>query len=244
MRLPPSVRGSLPTELQPIQKSKTKPLWQESTRFAQFCYGFRRADVLCPIPAQAQPVEDGPTHSGIPTVDWDAVMRDTSSDSSSSSSSSVWSDPCSFVTHVAVGPSRIHGCGLIATMDIEYAALGGKQSWDDLTSGTVLVLTLPIPDQIAAEHYCSFMEKNHVPDPAIFLPSLGGRVVPLCVSRRGKISKSPLWYMNSSSSPATANATVLHKVVGDECKIVVEVRRTVLKGQELTWFYGGRWLQQ
>ena len=182
-------------------------------------------------------------------------MRGTSSDSSSSSSSSspevgdpgvvaAWSDPCSFATCVAVGPSRIHGLGLIATMDIEYAALGGKQSWDDVTSGTVLVLTLPIPDQITAEHYCSFMEKNHVPDPAIFLPSLGGRVVPLCVSRRGKISKSPLWYMNSSSSPATANAAVLHKVVGDECKIVVEVRRTVLKGQELTWFYGGRWLQQ
>ena len=164
--------------------------------------------------------------------------------SSSEADNAVWSDPCSFATHVAVGPSRIHGCGLIATMDIEYAALGGKQSWGDVTSGTVLVLTLPIPDQIAAEHYCSFMEKNHVPDPAIFLPSLGGRVVPLCVSRRGKISKSPLWYMNSSSSPATANAAVLHKVVGDECKIVVEVRKTVLKGQELTWFYGGRWLQQ
>ena len=245
-------------------KSRKSATFAGSNGFAQFWCGFRRADVLCaPTPAQAQPVEDGPNHSGVPTVDWDTVMR-TSSDSSSSSSSSsspevgglgvgggsevggspevaAWSDPCSFSTHVAVGPSRIHGLGLFAKIDMIPAALGEKQSWDDLTSGTALVLTLPVLDPIAEDDYCSFMEKNNVPDAAVLLPS--GRVVPLCSTSHGKISKSALYFMNSSSSPATANVAVLHRTVDDTCKIVVEVRKTVPRGQELTWFYG-RWLQQ
>ena len=162
--------------------------------------------------------------------------------SSSEADNAVWSDPCSFATCVVVGPSPIHGLGLFAKIDMIPAALGEKQSWDDLTSGTALVLTLPVLDPIAEDDYCSFMEKNNAPDAAVLLPS--GRVVPLCSTSHGKISKSALYFMNSSSSPATANVAVLHRTVDDTCKIVVEVRKTVPRGQELTWFYGGRWLQQ
>jgi hypothetical protein len=64
MRLPPSVRGSLPTELQPIQKSKIQPLSQDPMDLHSFgavfggCFGTRLAVAaewglrceICPLP--------------------------------------------------------------------------------------------------------------------------------------------------------------------------------------------------
>ena len=116
--------------------------------------------------------------------------------------------------------------------DLVWPKCGGKYSWDDVTSGTALVLTLPL---LAREELPSYLH-TVANLPASVIAIGGDKFVQLC---RGT-EKSLLYAMNCSSSTRHPNTVLLHRVLGaDRIKIVAEVLADVSAGEELLWKYGG-----
>jgi len=121
--------------------------------------------------------------------------------------------------------------------DLVWPKCGGKYSWDDVTSGTALVLTLPL---LAREELPSYLHTvANIPASVIAIGA--GKFIQLCRGAgRSKVEKSLLYAMNCSSSTHPTNAVLLHRVLGaDRIKIVVEVLADVSAGEELLWKYGG-----
>ena len=99
--------------------------------------------------------------------------------------------------------------------DLVWPKCGGKYSWDDVTSGTALVLTLPL---LAREELPSYLH-TVANIPASVIAIGGDKFVQLC---RGT-EKLLLYAMNCSSSAHPANAALLYRELGADIKAVVEV---------------------